>query len=92
MLVDEGVEARNVNGILGLMCREHFPSLVWKSEDEEPEPATSFDHYALVADARDVNNREFRNKADQVIMELWVSLSRTTALNSSHSLDILEIK
>jgi hypothetical protein len=92
MLVDEGVKARNVNGILGLLCREHFPGLVWKAEGEDPEPATSFDHYALVANALDANNREFRNKADRVIMELWVSLSHTTFLNSSHSLDILENK
>jgi hypothetical protein len=28
MLVEEGVEARNVNGILGLLCMEHFPGLV----------------------------------------------------------------
>ena len=48
MLVEEGVPARNVNGILGLLCREHFPGLVWTSEDEDPE-VPSFDHYALVA-------------------------------------------
>jgi hypothetical protein len=89
MLVDEAVEARNVNGILGLLCREHYPGLVWTSEDEDPEVPTSFDHYALVADAPDVNGRQFRNLADRVIMELWVSLSRTTALHSSHSLDIV---
>jgi hypothetical protein len=75
MLVDEGVQACNVNGILGLLCREHFPGLVWMSEDEEPEAPTSFDHYALIDDAPDVQGRKFRNLADQVIMELWVSLS-----------------
>ena len=48
MLVEEGVPARNVNGILGLLCREHFPDLVWTLEDEDPE-VPSFDHYALVA-------------------------------------------
>ena len=47
MLVEEGIEARNVNGILGLLCREHFPGLVWMSEYEDPE-VPSFDHYALV--------------------------------------------
>ena len=46
MLVEEGVPARNVNGILGLLCREHFPGLVWTSEGEDPE-IPSFDHYAL---------------------------------------------
>ena len=80
MLVEEGVPARNVNGILGLLCREHFPGLVWTSEDEDLE-VPSFDHYALVA-----TDAPHRNLADWVISELWVSL------NSLHSLDILEIK
>ena len=80
MLVEEGIEARNVNGILGLLCREHFPGLVWTSEDEDPE-VPSFDHYALVA-----TDAPHRNLADRVILELWVSL------NSLHSLDILQIK
>ena len=83
MLVEEGIEARNVNGILGLLCREHFPGLVWTSEDEDPE-VPSFDHYTLVA-----TDAPHRNLADRVIQELWVSLSRTTALNSLHSMHIL---
>ena len=77
MLVEEGVLARNVNGILGLLCREHFPGLVWTSEDEDPE-VPLFDHYALIT-----TNAPHRNLADRVILELWVSL------NSLHSLDIL---
>ena len=83
MLVEEGVPARNVNGILGLMCREHFPGLVWTSEDEDPE-IPSFDHYALIA-----SYAPHRNLADRVISELWVSLN---SLHSLHSLDILQIK
>ena len=80
MLVEEGIEARNVNGILGLLCREHFPGLVWMSEDEDPE-VPLFNHYALVA-----ADAPHRNLVDWVILELWVSL------NSLHSLDILQIK
>jgi len=83
MLVDEGVPAHNVNGILGLLCREHFLGLVWMSEDEDPE-VPSFDHYALIA-----TDAPHRNLADQVISELWVSLN---SLHSLHSLDILQIK
>ena len=83
MLVEEGVPARNVNGILGLLCREHFPGLVWTLEDEDPE-VPSFDHYALVA-----INALHINLADRVISELWVSLN---SLHSLHSLDILQIK
>ena len=85
MLVEEGVEARNVNGILGLLCREHFPGLVWTSKDEDPE-IPSFAHYALFPAAGHLN------LADQVLTELWVSLSRSMTLNSLHSLDILKIK
>jgi len=82
MLVEEGVPARNVNGILGLLCREHFPGLVWTSEDEDPE-IPSFDHYALFPAAGHLNLE------DQVLTELWVSLN---SLHSLHSLDILQIK
>ena len=48
MLVEEGIEARNVNGILGLLCREHLLGLVWASEDEDP-VVPSFDQYTLIA-------------------------------------------
>ena len=81
--MEEGIQARNVNGILELLCREHFPGLVWASEDEDP-VVPSFDQYTLVA-----TDTEHRNLADRVIQELWVSLSRTTALNSLHSMHIL---
>ena len=83
MLVEEGVPTRNVNGILGLLCKEHFPGLEWMSEDEDLE-VPSFDHYALVA-----TDASHRNLADRVISELWVSLN---SLHSLHSLDILQIK
>jgi hypothetical protein len=53
--------------------------------------AYMFDHYVAALDARDQNGREFGNKAERVKAELWVSLARTTLLNTSHSLDILEI-
>jgi hypothetical protein len=91
VLVDQVALARNVNGILGLLCKEHFPGLVRKG-DQDWETAWTFDHYALVQDALDHNGIRCKNKVDRVIRELWVSLSCTTFLNSSHSLDILEIK
>jgi hypothetical protein len=49
------------------------------------EPAYTFDHYAVAPDAEDLLHREFRNKAERVREELWVSLRRTTLLNTSHS-------
>jgi hypothetical protein len=150
ILVEEGVEARNVNGILGLLWREHFPGLVYKLEEDVEGELPSFDQYALfpaddhalstfcteaqpskhrctidqpptsetsnVGSTRESATSHFhllpsfyisctaiesknipadepyRNLADQVISELWVSLSRSTALISLLSLDILEIK
>ena len=47
VLVDQVAPARNVIGILGLLCKEHFPGLVRKG-DQDWEPAWTFDHYALV--------------------------------------------
>ena len=71
--------ARLVNGILGLLCRQHFPVIVTYAS--KTELAYSFDHYAIATDA------EYPNKAARVKAELWVSLPRTTLLNTSHSLD-----
>jgi hypothetical protein len=85
ILVEEGVEARNVNGILGLLCREHFPGLVYKSEEDVEGELPSFDQYALFP-----TDEPYRNLADQVISELWVSLSHSTALISLLLLDILK--
>jgi hypothetical protein len=68
-----GGHRRNPNGILGLLCREHFPRLV------EYAGVTghtySFDHYAIAPDAVDWDGRELNNKAERVKQELWVSLS-----------------
>jgi hypothetical protein len=73
------------NGILGLLCREHFPELVEYARVMGP----AFDHYVVAPDAVDRDDREFNNKAERVKQELWVSLS--IMLNMSHSLQILEI-
>jgi hypothetical protein len=81
------VEARNVNGILGLLGREQFPGLVYKLEEDVEGELPSFDQYALFP-----ADESYRNLEDQVISELWVSLSRSTTLISLLSLDILEIK
>ena len=78
-MVVSGSCARLVNGILGLLCRQHFPGIVTYAL--KTEPAYSFDHYAVATDA------EYPNKVAWVKAEFWVSLSRTTLLNTSHSLD-----
>ena len=82
-----GAHTRQVNGILGLLCKEHFPGLVEYARVTGS--AYSFDHYAAAPDATDRARRVFNNKAEQVKQELWVSPPRTTLLNTSYSLDIL---
>ena len=72
-----GGSARLVNGILGLLCRQHFPSIVTYAS--KMEPAYLFDYYVVASDA------EYPNKAAWVKAEFWVSLTRTTLLNTSHS-------
>jgi hypothetical protein len=61
------------NGILGLLCREHFSGLVEYARVTGP--AYTFDHYTVAPDAVDRDGREFNNKAERVKQELWVSLS-----------------
>ena len=84
-----GDHNRKVNGILGLLCRLHFPGLV--QFGEELQPAYTWDHYVVDLDAADREGRVFPNKAEWVKGKLWVSIPRTTLLNTSHSLDILEV-
>jgi hypothetical protein len=52
-----GGHKHNPNGILGLLCREHFPGIV--EYDEHPASAYSFDHYIITLDAVDRDDREF---------------------------------
>ena len=78
-VVMSGGSARLVNDIMGLLCRQHFPGIVTYAS--KMEPAYSFDHYTVTLDA------EYPNKAARVKAEFWVSLPRTTLLNTSHSLD-----
>jgi hypothetical protein len=68
-----GGHHRPPNGILDLLCREHFPGLVEYAGVMGP--AFTFDHYAVAPDAVDRDDREFNNKAERVKQELWVSLS-----------------
>ena len=78
-MVVSGGCARLDNGILSLLCRQHFPGIVTYAS--KTEPAYLFDHYTVALDA------EYPNKAAWVKAEFWVSLPRTTLLNTLHSLD-----
>jgi hypothetical protein len=68
-----GGHRRNPNGILGLLCREHFLGLVEYAGVTGP--AYTFDHYVVAPDEVDRDDREFNIKAEWVKQELWVSLS-----------------
>jgi hypothetical protein len=68
-----GGHRRLPNGILVMLCREHFPKLVEYVGGTGP-PYT-FDHYTVAPDAVDRDGREFNNKTERVKQELWVSLS-----------------
>jgi hypothetical protein len=60
------------NGILGLLCREHFPGLVEYAGVTGP--AYTFNHYVVAPDVVDRDDKEFNNKTERVKQELWVSL------------------
>ena len=77
-MIVSGGTGRSPNGILGLLCRQHYPGLV--NYAGRREPAYSFDHYFVAPDG------EYRHKAERVKTKFWVSLPRTTLLNTSHSL------
>jgi hypothetical protein len=68
-----GGHGRNPDGILGLLCREHFLGLVEYAGVTGS--AYTFDHYNVAPDAVDRDDREFNNKAERVKQELWVSLT-----------------
>jgi hypothetical protein len=68
-----GVTATNRNGILGLLCSEHFSRLVEYAGVTGS--AYTFGHYAITPNAVDRDGREFKNKAERVKQELWVSLT-----------------
>jgi len=79
---------RKVNGILGLLCRTHYPGLVTHHSIEEP--AYTFHHYYVAADLPDREGRCFPNKAERVVAELWVCLSCSTFVSISLSFHILD--
>ena len=81
-----GDHKRKPNGILGLLCKEHFPGLVQQAGMLEP--AYTWDHYMAVPDTEDREGRNFGTKARRVVGELWVSYPRTAWVNTSHSFEI----
>ena len=81
-----GEHKRKPNGILGLLCRLHFPGLVMHAGVLEP--AYTWDHYMASPDATDREGRNFTTKARRVVGELWVSHPRTKMVDILHSVSI----
>lgn len=69
-----GCHKRKVNGILGILCRQHYPGLVRLSETGELVVADTFDHYAAVNDVADRDGRRYNNKMERVINDMLVTL------------------
>ncbi|CAO2189344.1 unnamed protein product, partial [Urochloa humidicola] len=64
-----GSHKRKPNGILGLLCKQHYPgSMVIAGQTEA---ATSWEHYIAAADEPDREGRFFGNKAGRVVNEFW---------------------
>ena len=72
-----------MNGILGLLLKNHFPGLVDVGRGRRWPPQT-LDHFALVADQGMLHGRTYVNVAEHVRAELWVSLPLTLFLNILH--------
>ncbi|XP_066341328.1 uncharacterized protein [Miscanthus floridulus] len=64
-----GAHKRLPNGILGLLCREHFPGLVRYAEALEP--AYTYEHYVAAPDAEDETGRTYESVAERVMCEFW---------------------
>ncbi|TVU26594.1 hypothetical protein EJB05_29148, partial [Eragrostis curvula] len=68
-VIEAGDHKRLPNGILGLLCRLHFPGMVHYADKQEP--AYTWDHYKNAADFPDRDNRVFQHKAERVMGEMW---------------------
>ena len=90
MIVVPGVaHNRMANGILGLLCKRHYPGAM--DIAGVCQLASLWEHYIAAPDGPDEEGRAFDNKAHRVLSELWVSLLGTIFTNKSYSLDIFEI-
>ena len=83
-----GAHKRLPNGIMGLLCREHFPGLV--THVGAREPAYTYEHYVSAPDAEDETGHTYDSVAERVMTEFWVSLPPTTLLNTLHSPEFVE--
>ena len=88
-MVAPNIHKRLPNGILGLLCRQHFPGMV--AFGGSMEPGYTLEHYVAFLDMPDRDDRVFRNKAERVMVELWISLPHITMVCTSLSKGIREL-
>ena len=62
---------RSMSGILGLLCRKHYPGLV--EIDGKEEPAWSWKHYEAKPDVEDKWCRVYDHLGTRVVTDFWVS-------------------
>ena len=72
MIIVPDVHKRIPNGILGLLCKLHYPGCM--EIGGQLQPASSWDHYITANDVPDWEGRLFPNKTQRVLNELWVRL------------------
>lgn len=66
-IVVSGGDSRKPNGIVGLLCRQHYPGIV--TYHGRTEPAYTWGHYYQGED------REFTHTAERVLRTFWVTLA-----------------
>jgi hypothetical protein len=76
-----GNHKRDVNEILGRLCKDHFPGMIWV--DDKEKSVDTWRQYASFTNFQEWEGRRFDNKATRVRGELWVSFCYTTLLNTS---------
>jgi hypothetical protein len=74
---------RHINGTMGLLIRQHYPSMV--TYTRVTSSPWTWDHFYAAEDS------EFGTVAARIKAEFWVSLHRTKLVNTMHSLVVLEI-
>ena len=78
-----GGNSRHINGIQSLLIKEHYPGRV--THTGVTGPPYTWEAFAEVTDT------VHGNVAARIKAEFWVSLHRTALLNTTPSLDVLEI-
>lgn len=79
-MVGRGNHTRQVNSIIGVLLKKHFPGLITLHGKEEP--GFTWAHYQAAPD------KNFGNKAERIKAEIWVSVFHSTIV-STRSLTII---